>query len=312
MDMLKRFQLQHVGDLDRSKVTDPAEVVAKEIRDHDQLRSFLFRITEFKSGLGIKLGIGETRTRSFDRACFDLPAREVQKGLGRRGKNFAPIEIQITGGGCGSGSTKFIVERKEPVRCPALGTESSRKVDLVDVAGRDVVLGRRDSLEEFRFGKGIFPGAQTEPVFRIGRAEFRRKRSCFPPLAALMVIDQKFGVETEGELTIVVDPSAGCSDRETVVPGFGLGPSLKGLLQLAGLGDATPEDLDRTCSDDRDRRVVFDREVAGGVKEDQSGKMGQEVRDFPGPMGEGNRFGEEGRGGFHGEAGLVDRRRSFG
>ena len=43
MHLLKAFMLEHLGHLDAPEFAHPAQVVAFQVRDHDQFRNLLLR-----------------------------------------------------------------------------------------------------------------------------------------------------------------------------------------------------------------------------------------------------------------------------
>jgi len=303
---LKFFELQHVGDLDGAKLTDLSEIIAEEIGDHDKFGSFLFGTLEVESGLGIEFRISEAGARALDRPGFDFATGDPQKGLRGRRKNLAPGKIQIGGGWCGSGSTKVSVQREESAGGLAVGAEAAGEIDLVDITRRNVILNRFDSRDEVRPFHGVIPISDGEIGAGKGAIKSGREIAGFPPLAGLVVIDEEFGIDSEGVLAVVVDPTASCPDGKTKILIDRALPASEGGMKGVRCANVTAENLNRASSDDGDGRGVIGGEVADSVEENESRKVGEATRHIIGFRSKGSGPRSEGGRRCHDKDGPVD------
>lgn len=185
------------------------------------------------------------------------------------------------------------------MRGVARGAQAAGEVDLVDVAGGDVFFDVADGLDEGVPAEGVVPCSEGEGGGVGVLGEGAGEGSGFPPLVGLMVVDEEFGVDAEGELSVVVNPAAGGSGGEAVVDGRGGGPGGEGGFEVSGVGNVAFDDFEGPRCDDGERRGVFGGEVAGGVEEDESGEVGEGACHFIGPGGEIDGSGDEAAGGLH-------------
>ena len=88
MDLCKRLQLEHFGNLDAAELAGLAEIVAQQVGDHDELGDFLLGCLEFKRRAAVLVRIGETRAGALDRAGLDAAAGDLQKRLRRGTEHF--------------------------------------------------------------------------------------------------------------------------------------------------------------------------------------------------------------------------------
>lgn len=156
LNVAEPFEAGEVGDVHGAELGDTAEVVAEEIRDHDQLSHFFGVGLEFECKLGVTGGVDGTWAGAFDGAGANLASADAQEEFGR-GRDQLKIlgveESRERGRGGGQELVEQDASRELPRDCEAMSD-----VDLVDVAGANVVLRPANGLlEGIRSHGGIPP-----------------------------------------------------------------------------------------------------------------------------------------------------------
>lgn len=80
------------------------------------------------------------------------------------------------------------------------------------------------------------PVAELKVCWGDGSFQFPGKIAGFPPFAGTMMVDEEFGVDAKGILTVVIDPAAGRAGREAKIAPLVL-PFGKGLIEGSVIGD---------------------------------------------------------------------------
>ena len=138
------------------------------------------------------------------------------------------------------------------------------------------------------------PVAELKVCWGGGSFQFQGKIAGFPPFAGAVMVDEEFGVDAEGILTVVIDPTAGRAGREAKIASLVL-PFSKGLIEGSVIGDVALQNIDGASSDDGEGRGVVGGEVADGVKENKVWKVGKLPDEISWVANQGGKPGSEGR-----------------
>ena len=134
--------------MDAAGKADAAEIVAREVDDHEILGAILFAAGECGAERGVFLGSASSADGSFDGARFHV-ARGVdsQEALGRRAGDIDVIEMQIRRMRCGIElAQRLVIGQRRDV---GLYAELIGEADLVAFAGGDARLAFGDETEIF-------------------------------------------------------------------------------------------------------------------------------------------------------------------
>ena len=145
VDVGEFLELEELGDVDGAVVADLAEVVAEEVGDHDELGDFFGGGDEIVGGAFVVVGVGEAWSCAFDGAGLDGASGDAEEALGGGGEDLLGMaelgEVEEGGVGGGGGAADLGVELVDIGLRGEGGGEALGEVDLVDVAGGDVVFG---------------------------------------------------------------------------------------------------------------------------------------------------------------------------
>ena len=72
-----------------SKLTNLPEIVAKEVRDHQEFGLFFGGFAKFFGRVSVFFWFGKTRASSFDGASFDMVLLQMKEELGGGGAHFS-------------------------------------------------------------------------------------------------------------------------------------------------------------------------------------------------------------------------------
>ena len=152
MHLREMLEVRELRDGDAAVLADLAEVVALEVGDHDELGEFLRVGLELEGELGVEDGIAAARARALDRTRGDVPAADAQEQFRRGGQDAGVAEVEKGAAGRGTAGEQML-EEAVGIAVEVSG-EFLREVDLVDVAGGDVLLRAGDDGLRIRRGSG--------------------------------------------------------------------------------------------------------------------------------------------------------------
>ena len=146
--LLQPHQLRH---LHAAKFAHAPKVIAQQVGDHHQLRTFLFAGLQFVSELRITLGIRTARPGTLDGARLDVLSAEAQKSFRAGGGDLKIACIQERSKRRRAGDVEGTV--KAPTITRPRSGESLGEVYLINVSGADVVECAADGGSELVAGE---------------------------------------------------------------------------------------------------------------------------------------------------------------
>ena len=143
--MAVALDLHELRDVDRPRLADATEVVAREVDQHDVLRTLLGVGQQFLTEHAVLVGVRSTSTRASDRPCLHAPALDLHERLRRRADDVRlsrvdQVEVR-----------RRVDDAQDPVEVERIDvgpdTEALAEHRLERVTGDDVLLDPPDRLE---------------------------------------------------------------------------------------------------------------------------------------------------------------------
>ncbi|MPM48855.1 hypothetical protein SDC9_95582 [bioreactor metagenome] len=142
------FDMVHFRDLDAACLADPAQIIAHQIDDHQQFSPVLLAFQQLLAIGAVLLFGGAPWPGAFDWPRLHLAVADLQEPFRRTAQQLAHTEVDE----CGKGSGVDVAQARVQLvgRCFRPALEALGHVDLIDVAGTDVLLDAGDSRQIIR------------------------------------------------------------------------------------------------------------------------------------------------------------------